>query len=427
MSDPIPPDAARRLAAELRRLRGDTPLRELARTTHIHHSALWRFEQGVRIPPRDTAARLDGALGAGGEVISLREYAVEERKWASRGGDTGNDDDMERRSLIQAAAVGVGLSALETPERVRRLLTMDTGDDGRPVDEWERTCEDLRYGLCVWPAARFRDAVEIELAALVRQRHRAAAAERLDLLRVQAALGLLYANVLGRLSEHDAALRWWRTARAAADACRDPYLGVAVRAEEAAHGLYGQRPMASVMRLTQEACDHAKGVPSWSLVFALCARARAATVLQRHDEARDALRQAEALVQGPRLPAASVMPSYWRDGRPTQWTGSLVHAGAGDEDRAAEVRKLVSAHRDYQYRAAAQLHAALCTVANGGIKEGLEEATRVFDDIPAAHRTNTVRHTGLILLRAVPEEHRDSPAAADFRAVLGDREASRTA
>ncbi|PZG44154.1 hypothetical protein C1I98_17635 [Spongiactinospora gelatinilytica] len=123
---------------------------------------------------------------------------------------------MERRRLIQAAAVGVGLTAMETHERVRQLLALR--DDRRSMEDCERTCEDLLQGLRVRPAARIKEAIGIELDALLRERQRTSPARSEDLLRIQAALAALYANALGRLSEHEAALRRWRTPGAQCDA-----------------------------------------------------------------------------------------------------------------------------------------------------------------------------------------------------------------
>ncbi|RBQ16075.1 hypothetical protein DP939_32755 [Spongiactinospora rosea] len=326
---------------------------------------------------------------------------------------------MERRRLIQAAALGVGLTAMENQERVRQLLALS--DEGRSVEDWERTCGNLRQRLCTQPVGKVREAIGVELDALLRERQRASPARIEDLLRIQAALAALYANALGRLSEHEASLRWWRTARQAADASKDQSLAVGIRGTEAGNALYGQRSPGVVLELTQAARGLADGVPSWGLVYVLCAQARAAAVLQRHDEAMAALRQAETLVGGAELPVPSVMPSYWNDACPTEWTASLVYATVGDESRSAQARTTVFGHKDYQYRAAARLHGALATVANGGIAEGLAAAMEIIDGVAPGHRTNTVTYTARLVLQAVPPEQRTSPAAADLRAVLGER------
>ncbi|PZG44153.1 hypothetical protein C1I98_17625 [Spongiactinospora gelatinilytica] len=251
---------------------------------------------------------------------------------------------MERRRLIQAAALGIGLTTMENQERVRQLLALS--DERRSVEDWERTCEDLLQGLRVQPAARNKETIGIELEALLRERQRASPVRREDLLRIQAALAALYANALGRLSEHQAALRWWRTARQSADASKDQHLAIGVRATEAGNALYGQRSPGVVLELTRAAYGIAKGVPSWGPVYVLCARARAAAVLQRHDEALAALRQAEALVGGAELPVPSVMPSYWSDACPAEWTASFVYARIGDEARSEQARAAVFGYDD---------------------------------------------------------------------------------
>jgi transcriptional regulator with XRE-family HTH domain len=57
----------------LRRLRGQTSVRELARRANCGKSHIWDLEQGNRRPTPGVARALDAALGAGGALISLAE------------------------------------------------------------------------------------------------------------------------------------------------------------------------------------------------------------------------------------------------------------------------------------------------------------------------------------------------------------------
>jgi hypothetical protein len=121
------------------------------------------------------------------------------------------------------------------------------------------------------------------------------------------------------------------------------------------------------------------------------------------------------------LAAPSVMPGYWTTGRPTEWTASVVHSGAGDEGLAAQAADAVLANnKDYQYCNAARLHTALCTVVQGGVAEGLAQATELIDGISKQYRTTLVTQTGAMVLRAVPVQHRQQPQVVEFRALLDE-------
>ncbi|MBE3007791.1 hypothetical protein IL992_01060 [Microbispora sp. NEAU-D428] len=125
----------------------------------------------------------------------------------------------------------------------------------------------------------------IDLMAVRHQMETSTPDDVTELHRVTAALASVHANALTRLGEHGAALRWGRTARQAADASGDLRLRLLVRGEEAGHGLYGQRGPETVLALVESAERIAGG----SSVDLLTTRAKALTVLGRHNEARTAL------------------------------------------------------------------------------------------------------------------------------------------
>lgn len=78
---------------------------------------------------------------------------------------------------------------------------------------------------------------------------------------------------------------------------------------------------------------------------------------------------------------------------------------------------VLSRARGYQHRANARLHEALCMVANGATAHGAHRAAEIIDALEPAYRTEHVRHTGQLVLNAIPPAHHH-PAVAELREML---------
>lgn len=328
--------------------------------------------------------------------------------------DTDQRDAMERRRLLQWAATGLGLGAAGLAEPTRQLLDLVLTAEHRSIEDWHITCADHLNGLANQPPADVRHDLVIDLLALRRQLERAPA---VDLLRVTAMLAALHANALTRLGEHGAAIRWWRTARDAADTSADRDLRLLVRVEEAAFGLYGQRDTHTTLVLTEQAQRIAgpRPLPSVGLAKIASTRAKALSVLGRHTEARGAL---NCLIDLSGTDLRTPWPGFWTTGQ-VHFTESWVHAAGGDEtatDRAAG--NVTRATTDYQYGANIKLHRAMCTIVSGGIDQGARQAATVLHDLPAAYRSSMITETGKMVLRAVPMDSHRRPAVSDLREVL---------
>ncbi|ACY97247.1 helix-turn-helix domain-containing protein [Thermomonospora curvata] len=331
--------------------------------------------------------------------------------------DSSSDwDEMKRRLLLQLAAVGGAGALAATGEPVRLLLEQILARAPRSVGDWEIACADHLHAIRTRPPAQIRDDLPADLLVLQRQIADPGDQDVTELQRIAAALSTLYANVLTRLGEHGAALRWWRTARDAADASGDLELRVQVRSEEAGFGLYGQRDPVTVLRLTEEARRLAAGRPFAGVASLAGTRAKAFSLLGRHAEAKREL----LVLAGstPHTSSSGPIPNLWREDQ-VHFAESWVHAAAGNEAEADEARERVLAFKgDYQYDVNVRLHEALCTVAQGGFEAGARHAATIFDTMPAARHSRMITETGRMILRAVPAEHRDHPAVADFRALL---------
>ncbi|MEU8198509.1 helix-turn-helix transcriptional regulator [Microbispora amethystogenes] len=417
MSEPVDPSLSgwHLLGAAVRHWREDVrhlSQREVAKAAYVDDGDLSKWERGLARPHRDVVARLDTVLGAGHQLVTLHATVMELDRLRTVAMNKPAEEEVatERRRLLQLAVAGIGALGV-CGEPVRRLLDQSLGRDFRSLEEWELACADHLYALRTRPPAQVAADLLVDLLGLRRQLETASPAGADELQRFTAALSSVHANALTRLGEHGGALRWWRTARQAADASGDLGLRLSVRRQEAGHGLYGQRDPQTVLRLLDSAERIARG-PSVDL---LITRAKALAMLGRHDEARQTV---DAMVG---LAGAGVVPDsfgFWKQDQ-VHFAESWVYAAEGDEPAADRAREdVLRLTGDYQYGANVRLHEALCTVAQGGVDEGMRLAAGVIDPLPVAYRSHHIIETGRMVLRAVPRKQRDRPAVGEFRQLL---------
>lgn len=318
---------------------------------------------------------------------------------------------MERRRLLQLAA-GTALGTLGVSgEPIRRLLDLSLGAGFRSIEEWDLACADHLHALRTRPPAQVAADLIIDLATIREQMDVSSPTEVTALHRTTSALAVVHANVLTRLGEHSAAIRWSRTARQAADVCGDLQLRLLARAKEAGQGLYGQRDPEIVLRLVHSA-QRIAGEPTIDL---LTAQAKALTLLGRHDEARTTL---DALHRLAERGIAADPQGFWKPDQ-LHFAESWVYAGAGDERKASKARdEVLRFAPEYQYRTNVILHRAWSMIAQGGIDEGARQAASTIDGLSPAYRSTMILETGRMVLHAVPVEQQDRPAVGEFREVL---------
>ena len=149
----------------------------------------------------------------------------------------------------------------------------------------------------------------------------------------------------------------------------------------------------------------------------MAAEAKALALLNRPQEATATLQALhDQLDRG-------VTGDRWDFFKPDQipFAESWVAAYAGDEAAADAARDRVLRiipERSYQYRVNARLHEAISTTALGGVDEGTALASELIDALPAKFRTNHIRGTARMVLRAVPIQQQDRPAVAELRSML---------
>ncbi|SDI61730.1 hypothetical protein SAMN05421505_1981, partial [Sinosporangium album] len=341
---------------------------------------LSKWERGLARPGSETMRRLDDLYGAGDRLAELYSVVAEVDQLRTLGRkDSDKENATERRRLLQFAAAGLGSSVIGlTGEPVRQLLDMAVQQEERDLDDWELTCSDHLYAMRTRPSAQVAIDLVADLFLLHRQMDIARADEVPELQRVAAALSSIQANVLTRLGEHGSAIRWWRTARAAADASGEQATRVLVRDMEAGNGLYGQRDLQTVLCLV----DSAERIAGGPTVDLLSTRAKALSLLGRHDDAHRIVAAMHSLTdQG----VTADRFGFWSANQ-IHFTESWVYAGAGYEDRAGTARNEVLARtRDHCRSTNVMLHQALCMVARNGIDEGMRYAAQVVDSLGGSY------------------------------------------
>ncbi|GAA3096909.1 hypothetical protein GCM10017600_02100 [Streptosporangium carneum] len=387
----------------------------MAEKAYVDQGELSRWERGLNCPHPGHVRAIDDALEANGQLVAIRALIADLERQA---GSTlekepsirDEEDAMERRRLLQLATAGMGALGVSV-EPVRRLLDLSLGEGFRSVEDWNLACDDHLHAMRTRRSEQVAADLGVDLFTLGRQLEASSFAEKAGLRRAAAVLSNIQANVLTGLGHHGPAIRWSQVARQAADASGDRETRVLVRAEEAAGGLYGQRPFQTVLRLLDEA-ERLTGKPSLTL---LATRAKALALFGRHDEARQTLNALRDLTE---KGASGDLFGFWTESQ-IHFAESWVYASAGDEAKADAAREnTLRITGSHQYQTNVRLHEGLCAVVNGGVDEGMRRAAAVIDSLPASRRDTYIIETGQMVLRAVPLEQRDRPAVNEFREVL---------
>ncbi|MEO3808772.1 helix-turn-helix transcriptional regulator [Sphaerisporangium sp. B11E5] len=409
---------------------------QLADRAGYSASMIGQLERGESLPDSGRRVQeLDDALRAGGElrkvwplVQRLGHRTIDDLATATNRGIEGyrdnqseahvDGDDMERRHLFQLAGLGLLTqgSLSGTGEPIRRMLerALGTAHD-LTIEDWEAVCTGHLHALLHQPAARVRDHLAVDLAAVRQELLRTASERAGGLARVAAWLSVMYANVLWRLGEHGAGQRWLVTARHAADASGDLDMRVWARGTEAMFALYSPLSGQAVLELARDAQAVAGAGVTPARMRAVAMEAQALAVLGRRREAQERLLHLHELAD--RRPAAERFG--WTDDA-VWFTASWVHSYGGAIEAAREARdNALALVTTYQNSANLQLHEALSVSKSGRHDKALAIATQVISDLDPAHRTYPILHTARSVLTTIPvEKRRALPALPDYRAVI---------
>lgn len=325
---PIDPDesAAARLGYEIRARRLERGLTQegLARLTNYTLSHISGAELSRTPVSGHFVSALDRALEAGGALEALYPDVLTERdsersKRARVRRTAATVDDARRRAFIALGAAAV----LFGPEAVARAL--NEAEAERIVHEWSRE-------LFVAPDRQaLLPGLAIDLKRLADNGSRRAVAQ----------LSSFVASVAVCGGDTGLADRWWRRAQHAADTSRDKHLAAYVTGQRAVHALYGgsvEQALALAehgLRITHAPCSGRMQAGS--------AKAQALALLDRKQEAREALRELEAAFE--RLPRdltrEKVSTTGWAEERlhhATSYASAFGGLGVGGPARESALK-----------------------------------------------------------------------------------------
>ncbi|MFB9250415.1 multiprotein-bridging factor 1 family protein [Sphaerisporangium melleum] len=406
---------------------------ELASRAGYSASVIGQIERGEALPETGKRVRaLDDALRADGQltllwpvVQRLGNHPINDLAAATNRITRGyrengtcaltGGDDMERRHLLQLASLGLLAQSpiFNTGEHVRQMLERSLGvPSGGSEDHWEAVCADHLRALLNQPPRQALDDLVVDLALLYQQMSVAPADQITRLQRIAAWMSQMHANLLTRLGEYGQALRWWRTARQAADASQDIDMRVWVRGSEAVFGLYSPRSLDSVLTLARSAQSLATERLTPGLLQAVSAEAQTLAVMGKNQEACDSVQRLHDLVE-----RAQLKGRFGWSGDQAFFVSSWVHSFGGDSEAAREARDSTFAQSPcYQNATNVRLHEAISVARSGGHNEALQLVTQVLTDLDPAYRSRMITHTARRVLDTVPLDKR--AALPDYRTAL---------
>lgn len=391
-------DAAQRFGARMRELRDARGCgqRELAAAVFESKSQIGNYETGKRVPDAKTAALIDDAVGAGGELVMLASAA------RSRG-----------------LAV---LSPLQRVEVLRHDVTSTitaTAMNETALEVWEQTVLDHGAATRDKPAALLlTDLVNDfeDLSSELPKRHSASSLRRLTAVTARMA-GLIFLTLI-KLDERDAARRWARTARVAAGEAGDTALVAWVRAQEA-YVHYYSGDLTQALEVARHA-QQLMAAPSVGGALAAALEARAEGLRGQPTAARSAIDRAELMLSGlpPDQRAASAF-GYNEAQLRFHQGNALTHLGETEDAWEAGQRALeLYPTGDYLDRTLVRLDRAECLVRANMPDEAAAVAARAVRGLTFEQRADMILNRGREIINAMPPDQRELPAARDLRDVL---------
>ncbi|GAA1801677.1 helix-turn-helix domain-containing protein [Actinomadura chokoriensis] len=405
-------------------------VRAIARQVPCDAGHVSKLCHGHKSPSEQLAARLDAILDAGGLLIDLARTTPEVPVQASsvnpgaHADEWGEDDEMQRRRLLQAlATLGAASSpAVEAVQCIRDGVDRAIGrDESSHLDEWEETVAEYGYTYLLLPPHRLLRDLAADLVTVQRITGRRTGDRSLpSWYRVTGGLAALMAKTLCNMGQPRIARDWWVTAQHAADASRDVDLGLWIRGEQIVHGLYEKRPPVILLRKADQAV--ASGTACRGLLHVRTVRGQLLALEGAHEEATAELRVCEEIFG--RLPASVTdevrSVAGWAEDR-LRYTEAWVHAHAGERDRldrAAARAAQVLPGDDPRVHVQLDLLRAAGHVRAGDTAVGVQHAHTVYETQPDEHRTVMVTSLARQVAEAVPARDRDLPVVVGYRELL---------
>ncbi|MFE3445465.1 hypothetical protein ACFXNW_20745 [Nocardia sp. NPDC059180] len=411
-------------------------LRSSGRVIELSGNYIGKLERGVfRWPNADFRAGIRAVLGVQTDA-DLGFRPVE------RSGDTGSmgtgpndppmfpptagkevDDVLRRTFLLSASAAGVG-AALGL-ESARHGLNRAISDGcSVELDDWHEVVREYGATYVTHTSTELHemllvDVLSLELALSMPVR----TAQRRELYKIGALLSQYMAQAVGDLGQRREAVRWWRTARYAADRSDDLHVMLYVRGRKAIRAIYdGQSPQVIIDDIGKTA-DLIMAGPAGGRPSLLAARAQSFALLGRADEAEASLAALRDTFAA--LPSTVTSDHGWHcwayPEERVRFAESFVYSHLGDTRRAERAQTAaLDLYPPNSRRGPVQieLQRALCLVRGGDPSQGTDYATTTLAALPAEYRTRFVMGLGEQVLAAVPPGDRRTSTARELRELL---------
>jgi hypothetical protein len=333
---------------------------------------------------------------------------------------------VERRAALQLLTVlGIGAAAPAAAlEPTRSRIDHALGTRPYTVAEWEHLAYQYGHTIRTEPATRIAADLASDLNAL---HHSLRTTGHGDLAAVTARMSAYMAMTLFSLGELRGALRWWRTARNAADTTGDTALRTWIRAREAGQALYTGTPPHAAFQTAAEAIALAGESPCAGVAEAHAVRAAILAAADDTSGARQALQDLHA-VYG-KLPDSVTNDrlSVWGWG-PTKLAHNQANVLTLLRDVPAAISAIDQAVGMFpaalrRSTAQVELDRAECMIASGHVDDGLDHAVTSISALGPRHHTYILGQVVNRVLDALPDNHaRTLPAAEHLKElVAGNR------
>ncbi|MGK8523511.1 hypothetical protein ACRS6B_19070 [Nocardia asteroides] len=410
--------------------------RRTGRVVQLSGNYIGKLERGVfRWPNADYRAGLRAVLGVATDA---------ELGFRPVGGGTGGDsmeandpptflpsagkevDDVRRRTfLLSASAAGADMAFGSEAAR-HGLNRAVAGSGAADLDDWYEIIREYGTAYVTHTATELHetllvDVLSLEVALSLSYDQR----QRRELYRIGALLSQYMAQTVGDLGRRHESMRWWRTARYAADSSGDLHTIMFVRGRNVIRALYdGQEPEHIIGEIGKSEQLIAKG-PLVGRPSLLAARAQSSALLGRAEDAESSLNDLRDTFAA--LPSSMTKDHGWHcwayPEERVRFAESFVYAHLGDTHRAEQAQSAaLGLYPSNSRRGPVQieLQRALCLVAAGDPSEGARYATTTLERLPTEHRTRFVMGLGEQVFAAVPMDQRRTRSARELHELLRD-------
>ncbi|WP_281878405.1 hypothetical protein [Nocardia sputorum] len=333
-------------------------------------------------------------------------------------------DDVRRRSfLLSAPAAGVGMAfGLESARHgLNRAVSETVSID---LDDWNEIIREYGAAYVTHTAAELREMLLVDVLSLEMALGMSAdSRQRRELYKIGALLSQYMAQAIGDLGQRREGMRWWRTARYAADCSGDLHTMMFVRGRRAIRAIYdGQSPETIIEELGESDQLIADG-PAVGRPSLLAARAQSFALLGRAEEAEASLIELRETFAA--LPSRMTKDHSWHcwayPEERVRFAESFVYSHLGAIRRAEKAQSAaLDLYPPDSRRGPIQieLQRALCLVSAGDSIEGAGYATTTLEELPIEHRTRFVMGLGEQVLAAVPKDQRRTGSARELHELL---------